>query len=46
MEKTREQLLHDLAHYQDLRFRVTDDLVRTALDELIRIAEEAIKRTP
>lgn len=46
MEKTREQLIHDLAHYRDLRFRVTDDLVRTALDELIRIAEEAIKRTP
>ena len=44
MEKSRDQLIHELGHYRDLRGKVTDDKLQAALDELIRVLEETIGR--
>lgn len=43
-EKTRDQLLRDLAHYQELHSRATEAAQRKALEELIHLTEAALER--
>lgn len=46
MEKTRDQLINEVAHYRYLRRIVTDDALQKSLDELISLTTEALNQLP